>query len=135
MNTGTHVAKLWTNTGTLMATATFTDETASGWQQVAFPSPIRNHREHDLRHVVSRAERPLFEPGYFAATGFYNPPLEALQDGVAGGNGLYIYSSSNVFPKQSFASSSSFVDAVFTTSMRPTPRCSQSTRLREPLAS
>ena len=29
-NTGTHVGNLWTSTGTLLASATFTNETASG---------------------------------------------------------------------------------------------------------
>ena len=32
-NTGTHVGKLWSASGTLLATATFTGETASGWQE------------------------------------------------------------------------------------------------------
>src|SRR4029077_15973602 len=32
-NTGTHVGSLWSNTGTLLAQATFNNETASGWQQ------------------------------------------------------------------------------------------------------
>ena len=32
-NTGTHTGRLWTNTGTLLGTVTFTGETASGWQQ------------------------------------------------------------------------------------------------------
>jgi len=40
-NTGVHVANLWTNTGTLLATATFTAETGSGWQQVGFPRPVQ----------------------------------------------------------------------------------------------
>ena len=39
-NTGTHVGYLWSNTGTLLATATFTNETASGWQQVNFSTPV-----------------------------------------------------------------------------------------------
>jgi hypothetical protein len=39
-NTGTHVADLWTATGTLLATATFTNETASRWQQVNFSNPV-----------------------------------------------------------------------------------------------
>jgi hypothetical protein len=39
-NTGTHVGNLWTSTGSLLATATFTAETASGWQQVNFSSPV-----------------------------------------------------------------------------------------------
>src|SRR5439155_4461448 len=39
-NTGTHVGHLWTATGGLLATATFTGETASGWQQVNLASPV-----------------------------------------------------------------------------------------------
>ena len=39
-NTGTHVGNLWTRTGTLLATATFTGETASGWQQVTLAAPV-----------------------------------------------------------------------------------------------
>ena len=39
-NTGTHVGHLWTRTGTLLATATFSNETASGWQQVSFAPPV-----------------------------------------------------------------------------------------------
>ena len=39
-NTGTHVGNLWTNTGSRLATVTFTNETASGWQQANFSTPI-----------------------------------------------------------------------------------------------
>ena len=39
-NTGTHVGSLWSSTGTLLAQANFTGETASGWQQVKFTSPV-----------------------------------------------------------------------------------------------
>ena len=39
-NTGPHVADLWSSTGTLLATATFSNETASGWQQVNFSTPV-----------------------------------------------------------------------------------------------
>ncbi len=38
--TGTHIGHLWSNTGTMLAAATFTNETASGWQQVLFSSPV-----------------------------------------------------------------------------------------------
>jgi hypothetical protein len=37
---GTHTADLWTASGTLLATATFTNETAGGWQQVDFATPV-----------------------------------------------------------------------------------------------
>ncbi len=39
-NVGTHIANLWTSTGQLIATGTFTNETASGWQQLNFATPV-----------------------------------------------------------------------------------------------
>ena len=39
-NTGTHIGNLWTSTGQLLASATFTSESASGWQQVNFAQPV-----------------------------------------------------------------------------------------------
>src|SRR5207302_8669396 len=39
-NTGTHVGTLWSSTGTKLASATFSGETASGWQQVNFSTPV-----------------------------------------------------------------------------------------------
>jgi hypothetical protein len=38
--TGTHVGRIWTATGTPLAQVTFTNETASGWQTQALPTPI-----------------------------------------------------------------------------------------------
>ncbi len=40
LNTGTHTGSLWTSTGVLLGTVTFTGETASGWQQANFANPI-----------------------------------------------------------------------------------------------
>ncbi|MEO7143040.1 MAG: N,N-dimethylformamidase beta subunit family domain-containing protein, partial [Bryobacteraceae bacterium] len=39
-NKGTHIGNLWTTAGTLLARATFTNETGSGWQQVNFANPV-----------------------------------------------------------------------------------------------
>src|SRR6478609_8831500 len=39
-DTGSHTGSLWSASGTLLATATFTNETASGWQTVTFSSPV-----------------------------------------------------------------------------------------------
>ena len=39
-NSGTHVGSLWSGTGTRLASATFTGETGSGWQQVNFATPV-----------------------------------------------------------------------------------------------
>jgi len=39
-NTGTHIGNLWSNTGALLATANFSGESSTGWQQVNFGSPV-----------------------------------------------------------------------------------------------
>jgi hypothetical protein len=39
-NTGTHVGSLWTASGTLLGQVTFTSESATGWQEADFSSPI-----------------------------------------------------------------------------------------------
>src|SRR5262249_5388746 len=39
-NTGTHIGSLWTTSGTKLGTVTFSGETASGWQQMMFASPV-----------------------------------------------------------------------------------------------
>ncbi len=43
-NTGTHTGSLWSSTGTLLATGTFSNETASGWQELDFSVPGAGHR-------------------------------------------------------------------------------------------
>ena len=58
-NTGTHIGSLWSASGTLLASATFTGETASGWQQVNFSTPVQIAREHHLRRFVFRSFGPL----------------------------------------------------------------------------
>ena len=39
-NTGTHVGNLWSAAGALLASVTFANETASGWQQALFATPV-----------------------------------------------------------------------------------------------
>ena len=39
-NTGTHIGSLWSASGTLLASATFTGESTSGWQTVTFATPV-----------------------------------------------------------------------------------------------
>jgi Domain of unknown function (DUF4082) len=41
LNTGTHLAHLWSPAGALLAEAAFVNETASGWQEVALPTPVQ----------------------------------------------------------------------------------------------
>ena len=62
-NTGTHSGSLWNATGQRLATATFTAETASGWQKVLFSQPVAVAAGTEIRRVVHRPERPLRQQG------------------------------------------------------------------------
>jgi Domain of unknown function (DUF4082)/Bacterial Ig-like domain/Bacterial Ig domain len=116
-NTGTHIGTLWTSGGAQLATATFTNETASGWQQVNFSSPVAITA--GVVYVASYLApngRYAGDNNYFATSGVDNPPLHALQNGVSGGNGVYAYGAGTLFPASTFGSSNYWVDVVFTTS-------------------
>ncbi|MGN9906616.1 DUF4082 domain-containing protein [Phytohabitans sp. LJ34] len=120
-NTGTHVGHLWTSSGTLLATVTFTAETASGWQQATFAAPVSITA--NTTYVVSYYApngRYAGDVNYFANTGVDNAPLHALRDGVDGANGLYRYGTGGGFPTNSWQSANYWVDVVFDTSVADT---------------
>ncbi len=115
-NTGTHTGSLWTASGSLLATGTFTGESASGWQTLTFASP-----------VAISANTPYIASyhapgGYYASNGAYftsaiaSYPLTALQSVSGAGNGLYLYeSNSNLAPSNSYNATNYWVDVNFTT--------------------
>ena len=113
-NTGTHVGHLWSNTGVLLATATFPGETASGWQQGYFSTPV-------LVSAGTPYVASYFAPNghysassnYFATSGVDNPPLHALENGVSGSNGIYIYTTNGAFPTNTFQSTNYWVDVLY----------------------
>ena len=111
-NTGTHVADLWTATGTLLATATFNNETASGWQEVDFSNPVAINA--GTTYVASYHTNGDYsaDPNLFA-TAVTNGPLTAPSSSSSGGNGVYAYGSSSLFPTNSFNSTSYGVDVLF----------------------
>ncbi len=112
-NTGPHVGSLYNADGFLLGQATFSDESASGWQSVTFASPVPVTA--GATYVAS-----YFAPnGHYSVTGaafatsaFDNPPLHALSDGVTA-NGVYSYSSSPVFPTSNFNATNFWVDVLF----------------------
>jgi len=110
-NTGTHIAHLWTISGTLLASATFTGESASGWQQVNFSSPVAIAA--NTPYVASYVDpngHYSFDAEYFENS-YNNPPLQALQDGAAGPNGNYVYGTG--FPTLGYEASNYWIDVVF----------------------
>jgi hypothetical protein len=113
-NTGTHLGNLWSSAGTLLASATFTGESASGWQQVNFATPVTiaaNTIYVASYHVtVGHYSEDL---SYFTSKGVDNPPLHALTNGVSGGNGVYAYGASSAFPNQTWNAANYWMDVVF----------------------
>ena len=97
-NTGVHVGNLWSATGTLLETATFSAETDSGWQTVTFAVPV--HITAGTTYVASYHTNV----GHYAYT--YNgltsqvdsPPLHALAAAGSGGNGVHAYGPASQFP-------------------------------------
>jgi len=123
-NTGTHVGNLWTSTGTLLGSATFVNETNSGWQQVNFPNPISiTANTTYVASYFAPAGHYSVTTFYFAASGLDDPPIHLLANGVDGSNGIYIYNSSSTFPNFSSQASNYWVDPVFfpSTSMPTAP--------------
>ncbi len=115
LNTGTHLGTLWTDTGTPLGSVTFSSESAFGWQQALFASPIAV--DANTTYVVSYLAPAGHYSGtnsYFASTGTDSPPLHALANGVNGPNGVYAYGSTTAFPTDSYLSSNYWVDVLFT---------------------
>jgi hypothetical protein len=112
-NNGTHVGLLYTATGTLMAQAAFSGETASGWQQVNFAAPVAISPNTTYVAAMFTSTGFAWDAGYFTASGADNASLHALKSGVDGLNGVYGYSSTPVFPASSYFNSNYWVDVVF----------------------
>ncbi len=117
-NTGAHVGNLWDSSGNLLASAAFTNETASGWQRVSFPSPvaIAANTVYVASYHTNTGHYSV-DSGYFANSGIANGLLYALRDGENGGNGVFAYGATSSFPNATYQASNYWVDAVFTASI------------------
>lgn len=108
-NTGTHIGALWSSTGAQLASVTFSEETASGWQQANFPSP------------VSIAANTVYVISYFAPDGNYADnqyygwsALSSAPLHVSGTSpGVFAYGSSDMFPNSTWNGSNYWVDLAF----------------------
>ncbi|WP_311043459.1 DUF4082 domain-containing protein [Rhizobium lentis] len=111
LNTGTHTGSLWSSTGTRLATLTFANETASGWQTAFFTSP------------VSVTAGQTYTASYHTNTGHYSSTAGYFTSNVtsgpltapASGNGVYRYGNNSQFPTSTFQSTNYWVDVMFTT--------------------
>ncbi|WDR02951.1 DUF4082 domain-containing protein [Devosia algicola] len=110
-NTGQHVGSLWTSTGTLLSSATFQNETTSGWQTVIFDAPVSITA--GTNYVASYSG--LF--GYAVTSNYFATPH--TKGALTATDGVYAYADSTAFPNQSASGANYWVDVVF--SGVPTP--------------
>ena len=108
--TGQHVGRLWSAAGQLLASVTFTSESASGWQEqmLATDVPISANTEYVVS--VNTTNAVYVATQYAFVNGLTNGHLRA----PAGSNGLY--GPANVlgsFPNVSYASTNYFRDVRF----------------------
>ncbi len=122
-NTGTHTGTLWSATGTQLATATFTGETTTGWQQVTLDPPVQVTA--GTTYIASYHTSVGYysaTSGYFTSGGTSYGPLTALGNGVDGPNGVFAPGTGSLFPNQSYNSNNYWVDVAFSlTQPAPTP--------------
>jgi hypothetical protein len=112
-NTGAHIGNLWSASGSLLASATFTNETASGWQQVNFSNPVTISANTTYIASYHTNTGEYSANGNYFANAHTNAPLTAPSSSSSGGNGVYAYSSSNLFPNNTYNANNYWVDVVF----------------------
>ena len=120
-NSGSDLLDLWTSTGTKLASATFTNTSATGWQTVALATPVSIAA--NITYVVSYHTNGTYvaTDNFFTNT-YSSGTLTAPSSGSSGGNGVYSYggtSSAGIFPTSTFSAANYWADVVFTSSTSP----------------
>lgn len=115
-NTGTHTGSLWNSSGTRLATATFANESATGWQTVTLASPVSVSagQRYVASYYAPRAR-------YAVAQNFFRSTFTSGDLSVPANGGVYRYGASG-FPQASYQASNYYVDVVFRpATSTPTP--------------
>ncbi|MGI2901895.1 N,N-dimethylformamidase beta subunit family domain-containing protein [Tolypothrix sp. VBCCA 56010] len=106
---GTHVGKIWSASNTLLASTTFANETASGWQQQALSSPLTISANTTYVVSVNTANTYFVISSQGLASSVVNGDVSSVADGSNG-----VYGNVNALPTNSYMSSNYFRDIVFT---------------------
>lgn len=106
-DSGLHTGKIWSETGTLLASVDFTAETASGWQQQTLPSALTIQANSTYVVSVNVTTHYAFTNGGLT-TSIVNGDLSSLADGNNG-----VFGTPGAFPASSFGNSNYFRDVVF----------------------
>ena len=108
-DTGVHTGSLWSSTGTRLATVTFANETASGWQTATFSSPVALTVGATYTASYHTNAGRYSNTGNFFTAAAASGPLTA----PATTNGVYAYGSASLFPTNTYNRTNYWVDVVF----------------------
>lgn len=104
-----HSGYLWSGGGQLLATATFTDETPSGWQEAAFPRPVQV-----LKDLVYMATTDVIENQHAETRDYF--PVYSIQGSLLHAeNGVFSHKLDEL-PKES-SNSNFWVDVTYYSSI------------------
>ena len=106
-NGGTHTGSIWSTQGARLATVTFTNETATGWQtaDLAQPLPVTAGTTYVVSYLAPQGR-------YSVTSGFFNQAwTRGDLTAPAGNNGRFMYGGG--YPEYSYLSTNYFVDVVF----------------------
>ncbi len=126
-NTGTHIGHLWTQSGQVLASAQFVNETSTGWQEAQFGVPVpvaagttyvASYLAPNGNYAADDLAADYASPDLGLDHGAGSGPLTALPDGTSGGNGVFRYGG-DAFPSGSFGATNYWVDAVLATTLPP----------------
>lgn len=119
--TGAHTGNLWSSNGTLLATVSFSGESASGWQEMSFSSPVSVTAETIYTISMFAADgRYAYTTNYFTSP-VNNYPLRAPAQGTADatdalandGQGVFNDGNSSAYPVFTFNRANYWVDVAF----------------------
>ncbi len=106
-STGTHVGSLWSSTGTKLISGTYTNETASGWQTLTFPTPYSITAGATYTVSYHTVNGYAWDASYFA-TSKSVPPFT-----IPAAGGVWCYGTAICFPTSTYNASNYSVDVAF----------------------
>jgi hypothetical protein len=111
---GTHTAHLWNSSGKLLASATFVNESSSGWQSVNFSKPIAISASKTYVASFHSNGNYAYTSNFFA-NAYTNGSLRAPSSA-----GVYRYGRVG-FPNQTYQATNYYADVLFVSGSTPPP--------------
>ena len=119
-NTGVHNGHLWTAGGRLLARAKFKSETATGWQEATFATPVKITAGRTyVASYHAKAGHYADDAGTFASAGLDVGPLHVDAEGMNGPSSVFAHGKGGKFPSRDGAGANYWVDVVFIPSVPP----------------